>query len=56
MCITSKTIWLKPYRDLQLLLVFIYQLKDFLIDFIPNLLIFSNNKSKTFYFILVIID
>lgn len=40
--LASKTIYHKPYGDLQLLPVLIYYLNDLLIDFVTGFLLFAN--------------
>ena len=42
MYLVSKTICYKPYEDLYLLPILTYCEKDFLIDFVTNLQLFTN--------------
>ena len=55
-CLTSKAICHKPYKDLQLLPIPIYWWKDLLIDCIIGLRISANWKDNSYDLILVIVD
>ncbi len=55
-CLTSKTVYQKLYRDLQLLSIPTYQWKNLSIDFVTGLLISANWKGDSYDLILVIID
>ena len=55
-CLTSKAIRHKPYRDLQSLPVAIHQWIDFSIDFVTGLLLSSDWKSDSYDSILVIVN
>ena len=55
-CITSKAVRHKPYRDLQSLPVPTYQWKDLSMDFIIGLPISTNCEGEIYDTILVIVD
>ncbi len=55
-CLASKAVCHKPYRDLQLLPVLTHQWKNLLIDFITGFPILANWKGDSYDSILVIID
>ncbi len=55
-CVASKAVRHKPYRDLQSLPVPTYKWKDPLIDFVTGLPILTNWKGKSYDSILVIVD
>lgn len=56
LCLASKTIQHKLYRDLQLLLISTNQYKDLSIDFVTGLSVSTNRKHKTYNFIKFIMD
>lgn len=55
-CLNSKAVRHKPYNDFLLFLILTNQWKNFLIDFVTALLILTNQKGKSYNFILVIIN
>ena len=55
-CLASKTVWHKPYNNLQSLPVPIHWWKDLSIDFVTGLPILANWKGNSYKSILVIID
>ncbi len=55
-CLASKAVRHKPYRDLQLLPVPTYRWKDLSMDFVTGLLISANWKGDSYDSILVIVD
>lgn len=56
MCLTSRAVCHKFYRNLQSLLVLAYWWKDFFIDFVTDLPIVTNWKSQNYDLIMVIFD
>ena len=55
-CLPLKAIRYKPYKDLQFLLVLIYQWKNFSIDFVIGLLLSLDWKDNSYKIIFVIVD
>lgn len=55
-CLASKAVKHKPYRDLQLLPVHTHYCKNLLIDFIPKLPISTNEKGNSSNSIFVIVN
>lgn len=55
-CLASKAVCHKPYSDLQFLPILTHQQKVLSMDFVMRLLVLTNQKGKTFDFILVIIN
>ena len=55
-CLTSKAVCHKLYRDLQLLLILTHHWKNLSIDFVTGLPVSTNWKSDSYDSILIIID
>lgn len=55
-CLIFKNVCRKPYENLQSLLVCMYQLKIFLVNFMISLPILTNLKNEKYELILVIIN
>ena len=55
-CLASKAIWHKPYRNLQTLPVPTHRWKDLFMDFVTGLPISTDWKSKSYDLILIIVD
>ena len=55
-CLTSKTICHKPYRDLQSLFISTHRWKDLSMEFVTGLQLFVDWKSNNYNSILVIVD
>ena len=55
-CLALKTVWHKPYSDLQILPVSTYRWKDLLIDFVTGLPISTDWKGDSHDPILVIVN
>lgn len=54
--LASKIVCYKPYKNLQLLSILIYEQKDIFIDFIIGLLVLTNWIDESYDFILIIIN
>lgn len=55
-CLASKTIYHKPYKNLKSLQIITHYWKNFSMDFVIGLLLFVNWKDDSYDLILVIID
>ena len=55
-CLTSKAVKYKPYRDLQSLSILTHQWKNFSIDFVTSLLLSADWKGDSYDSILVIVN
>lgn len=56
MCLASKTVYHKSYKDLQLMTILIYHWKKSFIDFMIDLLLSTNWKSNSYDLFLIIIN
>ena len=55
-CLASKTVWRKPYGDLQFLAIPTHHWKDLLMDFVTSLIISTDWKEDSYDSILIIVD
>ena len=54
-CLASKTVWHKPYSNLQVLLVPTHKWKDLFINFMTGLPVLTDYKSKSYNLILIML-
>lgn len=55
-CLASKTVYHKPYSDLQSLPILTYWWKDLSIDFVTGFQLSTDRNSKSYNSILIIVD